>query len=102
MDVRCFTAEKQVPVLSQPLDRHEIRSKEQRKRRERGEVARALGYADRAFARRSGLWCSRTMHTYLASHSIKAAAFPADAAVAATSLNNNANNNNRNRGRAGV
>ena len=42
------------------------------------------------------------MHTYLASHSIKATAFPADVAVAATSLNNNANNNNRNRGRAGV
>lgn len=42
------------------------------------------------------------MHTYLASHSIKATAFSADAVVAATSLNNNANNNNRNRGRAGV
>jgi hypothetical protein len=42
------------------------------------------------------------MHTYLPSHSIKATAFSADAAVAATSLNNNANNNNRNRGRAGV
>jgi hypothetical protein len=42
------------------------------------------------------------MHTNLASHSIKATVFPADAVVAAMSLNNNANNNNRNRGRAGV
>jgi hypothetical protein len=42
------------------------------------------------------------MHTYLASHTIKATANSAEAVVAATSLNNNANNNNRNRGRAGV
>ena len=42
------------------------------------------------------------MHSFLANHALKSAAFAAGVGVAAMGLNNNANNNNRNRGRAGV